>query len=89
MIADYLADVKEAIAWVKAHPEASGEGNAALYGLMARIPLRGMVKDNVRKVFLENYGGSLESETSNSEQKATGTGRWMGRLNRILAWLGR
>ncbi len=89
VIADYLADVKAAIVWAKEHPEASGEGNAALYGLMARIPLRGVVKDNVRRVFLENYGGGLESESPVAEQKKEKTGKWMGWVNRFLAWLGR
>jgi len=86
VIADYLADVKEAISWAKAHPEASGEGNAALYGLMARIPLRGMVKDNVRKVFLENYGGGQEMESPIAEQQKGENGRWMGWVNRILKY---
>jgi sphinganine-1-phosphate aldolase len=88
VIGNYLTDLKAAIEWAKANPAASGEGNAALYGLMARIPLRGMVKDNVRKVFLETYGKSSASEEPIAEQPLN-KGNWLGRLNRLLAWLGR
>ena len=86
VIADYLADLKAAVDWAKAHPEASGEGNAAMYGLMARIPLRGMVKDNVRKVFLEAYSKNATEDAPIAEQKKDSSGRWLGLLNRMLAW---
>lgn len=86
-IPQYLLDLRAAVIWAKEHPEASGEGNAALYGLMARIPLRGMVKDNVRKVFLETYAKGGEGKAPIEEQKNTRT-NWMGWLNRLLAWWG-
>ncbi len=85
VIPNYLADLKAAVAWAKAHPEASGEGNAALYGLMARIPLRGMVRDNVRKVFLEAYANNITGETSGIAAQKPTTQKWMGWLNRLLA----
>ena len=88
VIGKYIEDLKAAISWAKANPAASGEGNAAMYGLMARIPLRGMVKDNVRKVFLDTYGKGLGSEVPIAEQKQSTPG-WMGKLNRVLAWLTR
>ncbi|MCU0348306.1 MAG: aspartate aminotransferase family protein [Saprospiraceae bacterium] len=90
VIDDYLADVQAAIAWAKQNPSASGEGNAAMYGLMARIPLRGMVRDNVRKVFLEQYGTSATTDAPIAERKNTlQPPKWMGWLNRLLARLGR
>jgi sphinganine-1-phosphate aldolase len=88
VIGNYLLDLKEGIEWAKANPGASGEGNAAMYGLMARIPLRGIVKENVRKVFLAAYGKSSTSDEPVAEQKPT-KGKWLGLLNRLLAWLGR
>ncbi len=88
VIGKYVEDLKAAIEWAKANPSASGEGNAAMYGLMARIPLRGMVKDNVRKVFLDTYGKGLGSEPPVAEQEKKSP-KWMGRLNRVLAWLTR
>ncbi|MBI5915300.1 MAG: aspartate aminotransferase family protein [Bacteroidetes bacterium] len=89
VIDNYVADVRTALDWAKAHPEASGEGNAALYGLLARLPLRGMVKDNIRRLFVETYAGKsartdpdFEEKTESVEQRKS----WMGRLNRLLAW---
>ncbi|MCB9729981.1 MAG: aspartate aminotransferase family protein [Deltaproteobacteria bacterium] len=52
----YLDDLREAVAHVKAHPELSREGDAAVYGLMARVPLRGLVKREVLKVMETMYG---------------------------------
>ncbi len=86
VIDKYLKDLEAAIAWAKANRTASGEGNAAMYGLMARIPLRGMVKDNVRKVFLETYGGTF-SEDFSVETKKKEENKWLGRLNQVLAWM--
>lgn len=36
----YLADLTEAAAYVRAHPELKSSGDAAVYGLMAKIPVR-------------------------------------------------
>ncbi|MBK8563758.1 MAG: aspartate aminotransferase family protein [Saprospiraceae bacterium] len=85
VIGQYLADLKSAIAWAKANPSAMTEGNAAMYGLMARIPLRGMVKDNVRKVFLDAYGKGMGNEAPIAEQPSR-EHKWLGRLNRFLAF---
>ena len=48
----FLADLRESVAHVKAHPESAAEGSAPLYGMIANVPLRGLVKRNVRE-FLE------------------------------------
>ncbi|MCF8246209.1 MAG: aspartate aminotransferase family protein [Saprospiraceae bacterium] len=86
VIPNYLVNLEAAVAWANAHPEASGEGNAALYGIMARIPLRGMVKENVRKVFVGAYANGNESGTSDFAEQKQATPRWMGWLSRLLAW---
>lgn len=88
VIPNYLSDLKAALSWAVSHPEASGEGNAALYGLMARIPLQGVVKDNVRKIFLENYGIAKISEPAIAPAEAP-TPKWKGWVNRLLQRLGR
>jgi sphinganine-1-phosphate aldolase len=41
---------------VRAHPEVKSKGNAAMYGMMAKIPFRGMVKGAVQKIFEDMYG---------------------------------
>ncbi len=56
VIDTYLSDLREAVAHVKAHPDLAHEGNAAMYGMMAKLPVRGMVKLAVRKVMEGMYG---------------------------------
>jgi glutamate/tyrosine decarboxylase-like PLP-dependent enzyme len=56
VIDEFAADLEEAIAHVKKHPELSSEGDAAMYGMMAKIPVRSAVKMSVRKVMEEMYG---------------------------------
>src|SRR5258708_31831071 len=55
-IAGFLDDLRAAIVHVKAHPEDRGKGNAAMYGMMAKVPFRGMVKHSVEKVMESMYG---------------------------------
>lgn len=55
-IDDFISDIKEGITYVKAHPELAQSGNAAMYGMMAKIPVRGLVKKSVEKV-MENMWG--------------------------------
>jgi glutamate/tyrosine decarboxylase-like PLP-dependent enzyme len=38
VIAEYLSDLKAAFDTAKAHPELAGEGMAAMYGMVAKIP---------------------------------------------------
>lgn len=52
----YLADLREAVAHVRAHPELSSEGSAPMYGMIAKMPFRGMVKQSVLKIMEGMYG---------------------------------
>jgi glutamate/tyrosine decarboxylase-like PLP-dependent enzyme len=56
IVGEYLSDLKESVAMVKADPELATKGGAAMYGMIANIPLRGMVKKNVLKMFAAMYG---------------------------------
>ena len=47
----YLADLRDAVDYVKAHPDAALEGSAPMYGLIAKAPMRRMVKRNVLELF--------------------------------------
>ncbi|MBS3756814.1 MAG: aminotransferase class V-fold PLP-dependent enzyme [Desulfobacterales bacterium] len=51
----FVADLKEAVAYVRAHPEEQGE-TAPVYGMAATIPFRGVVSD-----MLERYMDLLYS----------------------------
>lgn len=69
----YLADLREAVTYVRAHPELSREGDAAVYGLMARVPLRGFVKRGVLDLMEQIYrseGGEVHLETGRTERVA-------------------
>lgn len=68
----YLQDLQEAVAHVRAHPDLAREGDAAVYGLMARVPLRGMVESAVLDVMEQMYdpsGGDLDLSGDDPVQK--------------------
>lgn len=52
----YLADLREAVAHVRAHPDLARAGEAAVYGLMAKIPVKGLVEREVIKIMEQLYG---------------------------------
>lgn len=55
IVEDYLRDLAESVAYVRAHPELGSQGNAALYGLLARLPERGQVSELVLQHFDQLY----------------------------------
>jgi glutamate/tyrosine decarboxylase-like PLP-dependent enzyme len=63
IIDQYFADVREAVDYVKKHPGLASEGNAAMYGMMAKIPkaFQGMVDFAVQKVMEGMYGPKGEA----------------------------
>ena len=56
MVQPYLEDVAVAVAQVRENPDLAASGNAAMYGMMARVPVRGFVKAAVGKVMEGMYG---------------------------------
>lgn len=74
---DYLVDLAQAVEIVRADPELAKSGGAATYGMMAHVPLRGMVKGKVLDAFAGMYqagGGALKLE---DDKKSTLIERWM------------
>tara|TARA_B100001971_G_C18267964_1_gene595968 strand:- start:22013 stop:23521 length:1509 start_codon:yes stop_codon:yes gene_type:complete len=59
-IDDFFTDLSAAIEHVKAHPELANSGNAAMYGMMAKLPVRGFVKKSVEKVMESMWGATGE-----------------------------
>jgi glutamate/tyrosine decarboxylase-like PLP-dependent enzyme len=51
----YLRDLRDAVATVKADTGLAGKGRAATYGMMAHLPLRGMVRHKVLELFANSY----------------------------------
>jgi sphinganine-1-phosphate aldolase len=84
VVDQYLDDLKKSVEIVRAHPELAGEGGAATYGMLAHVPLRGMVKKKVLEMYSEQYkagGGELDMS---AEPMNSGTGK--GLVDRMLAW---
>lgn len=83
----YLADLASAVTTVRANPDLARTGHAAAYGMMAHVPLRGMVKARVLDTFAEMYragGGSLDLDEAG--HKAPLLERWMAKY---VAWRAR
>jgi glutamate/tyrosine decarboxylase-like PLP-dependent enzyme len=53
----YLADLQAAISEVRANPALQKSGSAPMYGMAAKMPVRGLVASQVRKVIAGLYGG--------------------------------
>lgn len=56
VIDDFLADLREVVDRVGSDPSLATEGEAAMYGMMAKIPIRSAVEASVRKVMEKMYG---------------------------------
>jgi len=87
VVDDYIADLKDAVATVKANPELANQGGAATYGMISHVPLRGMIKEKVLELYSELYragGGALDlSNTANSYSEDTTP---KGIVDRVLTW---
>ncbi len=57
---EFITDLEGAVSYVREHPELAQSGNAAMYGMMAKIPVRGLVKKSVEKVMESMWGASGE-----------------------------
>jgi len=72
VMTQYLADLKECFEYVKANPKLSLEGGAATYGMVSKVPFRGMVKKNVLNMMRKMYGPqgeALDFSESTTHQK--------------------
>lgn len=55
IVDDYLADLAAAAAEVRANPTLKHGGTAPMYGMVAKLPMRGLVAGNVRKLMEGMY----------------------------------
>jgi glutamate/tyrosine decarboxylase-like PLP-dependent enzyme len=79
LVAPYLDDLRSSIAEVKSDPSLQRSGNAPMYGMMAKAPVRGFVEQSVRKVMEAMYApGAAEPDL-----RAASSGG--GPLDRFLA----
>ncbi len=88
----YLKDLAECVGEVRANPALAATGQAATYGLISKIPLRGLVRKQVLDMFAETYrlsGGEIDLTTAPGMDGAVGdgeTGKKPGLVDRALAW---
>ncbi len=57
-IDEFVAALKEAVEYIKQNPEKGREGNAAMYGMVAKFPVRTMIKSQVMKMMEKMYSSS-------------------------------
>lgn len=89
----YLQDLRDSVDHAFAHPELAESGQAATYGMISHIPLRGMVRKQVADMFASSYvlsGEELdlsdsEALTPGAEDGGDDTGE-QGVLQKIINW---
>jgi len=87
VVDQYLDDLKECVAIVKANPELANQGGAATYGMMAHIPMRGMVKKKVLEIYSNLYkAGGGEMDLAAQAEQDTDEEVKQGLVDRVLAW---
>ncbi len=79
----YLSELAEAVTYVRANPELSSEGEAAVYGLMSKVPLRGLVKRSVLEVMEQMY--SPEGGVPELSGAAEGDGPLLRAVHKVNA----
>ncbi len=62
----FLKDLRESVEYIRLHPELAMVGQAAMYGMIAKAPIRGMVRTEVQKVMQKLY--SLDGSEAAEEQ---------------------
>jgi sphinganine-1-phosphate aldolase len=65
---EFVMDLREAVEVVKANPSLNTSGQAAMYGMMAKIPFRGMIKGSVSGIMEKMYGAKNQNLDDKSEK---------------------
>ena len=85
VVGSYLDDLLAAVETVKKHPELAKQGGAATYGMMAHVPLRGMVKKKVLEMYSEQYrAGGGELDLAAGAESGIGSGDSKGLLDNLV-----
>ncbi|NQV41683.1 MAG: aspartate aminotransferase family protein, partial [Candidatus Marinimicrobia bacterium] len=65
---EYLADLQASVETVRSNPKLAAKGNAAMYGMIANLPFRGMIKKEVMKMMEGMYSskGQMPMDGENS-----------------------
>ncbi len=91
VLEQYLSDLRTAVAHVKAHPELADQGEAAMYGMAAKIPMRGLVNVQIQKVMEKMYSGkdqpiTLDDPSSDTDETGGPTAPKRRGWRRLIPW---
>lgn len=91
VVDQYLEDLRASVAYAKEHPELADSGQAATYGMISHIPLRGMVRKQVLDMFANSYKLNAEElDLSDSASMTPGSGSEeegkKGLVDKIISW---
>ncbi len=87
VVDNYLEDLRDSVAVVRQNPELAQQGGAATYGMMAHVPLRGMVKKKVLEMYAEQYrAGGGELDIASGADSGIGGGSEKGILDKVVQW---
>jgi len=85
VVEEYLGDLRAAVEYVRTHPGASLEGTAPMYGLVAKAPMRRMVKRNVLQVLERLHSGAEDAgDATRLPAPLLSLMRWRARLARLF-----
>lgn len=60
IVDSFVNDLRESVEYVRANPQAGRSGSAATYGMIAKVPVRRLVKNEVRKMMEQMYGPDMK-----------------------------
>ncbi len=69
---EFITDLKEAVIYARENPEKAQEGGAAMYGMISKMPIRGVIKVSVQKMMEQMYGpeGAMPDEVDENSLQA-------------------
>ncbi len=89
VVEQYISDLNECVAYAKSHPDLADKGQAATYGMISHIPLRGMVRKQVLDMFADSYRLDAQELDLSDSGSMTPGGRHSKRKNLIgkfISW---
>ena len=68
VVDQYLSDLRDSVSIVRKNPGLASKGDAAMYGMIAQLPMRGMIHKEVMKMMEQMYSpeGQTPMDGSNS-----------------------
>ncbi|NQV15683.1 aspartate aminotransferase family protein [bacterium] len=84
IVSQYLSDLKTSVETVRSKPELGAKGNAAMYGMIAKMPFRGIIKKEVLKMMKALYSptGDMPMDGGNNPLSVRVMSKFMQRFGR-------